>query len=73
MLGERFVDPEIGHMAEAALQAGITFSIMHIVSDNLSRQYPFDLSNERVAEVVADRKKLCDELCELLEERLSQL
>ena len=73
VMGERFVDPEIGHMADAAQQAGIIFSIVHIVSDSLSQRFPFDLSNERDARVVADRRLLCAELCALLEERLRQL
>ena len=42
-----FVDPEIGHMAIGAMEAGVDFSYLHIVSDNLSAKYDEDLSNER--------------------------
>lgn len=53
-----YVDPEIGHMAFAAQQTGIEFSYLHIVSDNLSRKYAHDLSNERVEEVRRNRTEL---------------
>ena len=42
-----FVDPEIGHMARAAIRAGIEFSYLHIVSDNVAKKFSEDLSNER--------------------------
>ena len=51
-----FVDPEIGHMAYAAQIAKIKFSYLHVVSDNLSNKYSFDLSNER-KNVVKDKRK----------------
>ncbi len=53
-----FVDPEIGHMARAANERGITFSYMHIISDNLSRKFDEDLSNERKQEILIKRKSL---------------
>ncbi len=55
-----FVDPEIGHMAYAALNSNIQFSYLHIVSDNLSKKYSFDLSNERKEDVIISRKKLLE-------------
>lgn len=42
-----FVDPEIGHMAKLALKNGISYSYLHIISDNLSKKFSEDLSNER--------------------------
>lgn len=42
-----FVDPEIGHMASAAVESGMEFGYLHVISDNLARKYEFDLSNER--------------------------
>lgn len=54
-----FVDPEIGHMALAAYESGIEFSYFHIISDNLSRKFEVDLSNERRLDVIEHRKKLC--------------
>ncbi len=54
----RFVDPEIGHMAAAAKLAGIGFSNLHIISDNLVAQHEHDLSNERDSEVVEKRSML---------------
>lgn len=53
-----FVDPEIGHMAMAAHNCGIRFSYLHIVSDNLSKKFDEDLSNERKEEILVKRKKL---------------
>lgn len=57
-----FVDPEIGHMALAAYKNKIEFSYFHIISDNLSEKYDFDLSNERKLEVIEDRRKLCNRI-----------
>ena len=51
-----FVDPEIGHMARASVEGGTDFGYLHIVSDNLARKYLYDLSNERLRNVLADRK-----------------
>ncbi len=53
-----FVDPEIGHMAYAAKKAGIEYSYLHIVSDNLAVKYSYDLSNERKIEVLKKRALL---------------
>ena len=53
-----FVDPEIGHMANAASINKGEFSYFHIVSDNLSAKYDYDLSNERKIEVLNNRKIL---------------
>jgi hypothetical protein len=52
-----FVDPEIGHMAQAAIEKNINFSYLHIISDNLSKKYEEDLSNERKVAVIDKRKK----------------
>lgn len=53
-----FVDPEIGHMALAALNNNIQFSYFHVVSDNLSKKYEADLSNERQRGVIEKREEL---------------
>lgn len=42
-----FVDPEIGNMAAGVAAGGSRFSYLHMVSDNLSKKYDADLSNER--------------------------
>ncbi len=44
-----FVDPEIGNLAAGVVEGGSRFSYLHLVSDNLSRKYAEDLSNERAA------------------------
>jgi hypothetical protein len=51
-----FVDPEIGQMARASLISNIHFSYLHIISDNLSRKYPEDLSNERETLIIQKRR-----------------
>lgn len=57
-----FVDPEIGHMALSAHESGIEFSYLHIISDNLSKKFETDLSNERRVDVIESRKKLCKKI-----------
>lgn len=53
-----YVDPEIGHMAKAAVDNSINFSYIHIISDSLVNKYDEDLSNERKTEIIEKRKKL---------------
>lgn len=65
-----FVDPEIGHMAKAALSASIDFSYLHIVSDNLSKHYGENLSNERQGDTRAKRVKLLKKAKNLIEQSL---
>ena len=61
-----FVDPEIGHMAKASLDGDTEFGYLHIISDNLARKYMHDLSNERLTDVVQDRKRLFSEIQDIL-------
>ncbi|KAI4159121.1 MAG: hypothetical protein L6R39_000420 [Caloplaca ligustica] len=61
-----FVDPEIGHMAKASLEGGTQFGYLHIISDNLARKYIRDLSNERLPDVLQDRKRLLSEIQDIL-------
>ncbi len=53
-----FVDPEIGHMGLAATRAGIQFGYLHIISNNLTREFDHSLANERRGDVVARRAEL---------------
>ncbi|GJJ11042.1 hypothetical protein Clacol_005273 [Clathrus columnatus] len=62
-----FVDPEVGHMAQAALESKVEFGYLHIISDNVSRKYSQDLSNERDSGVLERR----DILYQLLNEYVS--
>jgi hypothetical protein len=68
--GGRFVDPEIGHMGHAARTAGIEFGFLHIISNNLARPYPDDLSNERLSTVIERRAQLLDRIHEIIRLRL---
>jgi hypothetical protein len=69
--GRAFVDPEIGHMGQAARAAGIEFGYLHIISNNLARRYPADLSNERLAHVTGSRGILLDRIGEIITARLA--
>jgi hypothetical protein len=57
-----WVDCEVGHMGQAANDVGAEFGFLHIVSDNLSRVYPEDLSTEDLEVVVSKRKRLYREI-----------
>jgi hypothetical protein len=70
--GRSFVDPEIGYMGRAARAAGIQFGYLHVVSNNLAREYPADLSNERLTTVVERRAMLLDRIGEIIRLRLRQ-
>ncbi|CAD6447036.1 995605b9-6fd9-4cf6-b619-dafd23f9e2d5-CDS [Sclerotinia trifoliorum] len=54
---ERFcwVEPEIGHMAFAAMEMMIRFGYLHIVSNNLAGKFEYDLGNEREVVVLRNR------------------
>ncbi|UTT39886.1 hypothetical protein NMP99_00775 [Glutamicibacter mishrai] len=57
------VDPEIGRMASSAIDRGITFDYLHIVSDNLSGGYDHGLFDEHFGDV----KVLRNECLSLIE------
>ncbi|MET8014761.1 hypothetical protein ABZU86_32670 [Streptomyces sp. NPDC005271] len=66
-----FVDPEIGPMGAAACQAGIRFGYLHVISNNLARHYPADLSNERHLDVLRRRAVLVDRIRSIITGRLA--
>ncbi|MEU6429706.1 hypothetical protein ABZ860_27755 [Microbispora sp. NPDC046973] len=66
-----FVDPEIGSMGAAARNAGIGFGYLHVISNNLARHYPADLSNERHGDVVRRRALLVGRIRDILTNRLA--
>lgn len=68
-----FVDPEIGHMGRAANDAGIEFGYLHVISNNLVREHPADLSNERAADVLRRRADLLRDIDAVLRLRLHNL
>ena len=65
-----FVDPEIGNLATGTVSNGARFSYLHIVSDNLTRRFNEDLSNERSGSVPQKRVKLYHLIKQILQERL---
>jgi len=66
-----FVDPEIGPMGAAARDAGIDFGYLHVISNNLARHYPADLSNERHSDVVRRRTVLIRQIQDIITNRLA--
>lgn len=66
-----FVDPEVGMMGQAAIQHGIRFGYLHIISDNVAEKYEEDLSNERMRSVLTGRSKLYEVLQDVLGHYLS--
>ncbi|MET9374063.1 hypothetical protein ABZX98_07925 [Streptomyces sp. NPDC002992] len=66
-----FVDPEIGPMGAAAHAAGIRFGYLHVISNNLTAQYPADLSNERHDDVLRRRAVLIDRIRTIITHRLA--
>ena len=67
----RWVDCEIGYMAEACNEVGIDFGYLHIISDNLNEPHPYNISNERERVVVADRRMLFEEMQRVLQSFLA--
>ncbi|KAI0971038.1 hypothetical protein F4678DRAFT_461584 [Xylaria arbuscula] len=66
-----FVDPEVGMMAQAAVQSSVRFGYLHIVSDNVAEKYEEDLSNERMQGVLLRRAKLYTLVRDILGRHLS--
>jgi hypothetical protein len=66
-----FVDPEIGPMGAAAYRAGIAFGYLHIISNNLARDYAADLSNERHHDVLKRRATLVGQIRDIIAGRLA--
>ncbi|KAF8529945.1 hypothetical protein JB92DRAFT_3081215 [Gautieria morchelliformis] len=71
--GHDFVDPEVGQMALAAVETGLEFGYLHIISDNVARKYSEDLSNERLKEVLHGRDRLYKTVNQLLGTHLNNL
>ena len=67
-----WVDPEIGHMAQASLEGQTSFGYLHVVSDNIAQKYPHDLSNERLEQVLNNRARLIAEIEDVVELYLSR-
>lgn len=67
-----WVDCEVGHMAEASNDGNTSFGYLHILSDNISHPYPYNLSNERLDIVVQTRNKLLNKLQGVIESFLER-
>ena len=61
-----WVDCEVGHMASTCKGLDVSFGYLHIVSDNVLRNLPYNLANESLAEVQLDRWKLFAEINKIL-------
>lgn len=67
-----WVDCEIGYIAKASNELGISFGFLHIVSDNLCTVGGEDLSNEDSDHVVQKRILLYNEIVRILDAFLSR-
>ena len=61
-----FVDPEIGHFAKGAIESGINFSYIHIISNSLAKKNEENLSNEREQKILEKRFNLMAEIKKIL-------
>lgn len=68
----KWVDCEIGDMAKASNELGISFRFLHVVSDNLCTPGGDDLSDEDTPRVIEKRKPLYKEIVSILRVFLSQ-
>lgn len=71
--GYDFVDPEVGQMGRAAIETGLGFGYIHLISDNVARKYPEDLSNEREMGVLVGRDALYARVNRILGDHLESL
>ncbi|KAH7396122.1 hypothetical protein BKA66DRAFT_454504 [Pyrenochaeta sp. MPI-SDFR-AT-0127] len=62
----RWVDCETAYIARASKECGIAFGYLHIVSDNLGREYADSLANEDTKEILAKRSVLFEEIDRIL-------
>ncbi|KAL8858788.1 MAG: hypothetical protein Q9178_004705 [Gyalolechia marmorata] len=67
-----WVDCEVGHMAQASNDGNTSFGYLHILSDNITHPYPYNLSNERLDIVVQNRKRLLRQLQRVVESFLER-
>ncbi|MFZ1721438.1 MAG: hypothetical protein WAU07_02950, partial [Microgenomates group bacterium] len=61
-----FVDSEIGHFAKSAHKSGMSFGYLHFISNNLTKIYNEDLSNERMESVLQKREQVMKNIQSLL-------
>lgn len=69
----RWVDCETAYMAFAAHAYGVDFAYLHVVSDNLGKQYSENLANEDDEVVQKKRAKLFEDIDRLLEESVKRV
>jgi hypothetical protein len=67
-----WVDCEVGYMASAAVECGLGFGFLDIVSDNLHENDGENLSNEESAVVFMKRKILYTKIVSILEKFISE-
>ncbi len=66
------VDPEIGHMGRAALRAGASFDYLHLVTDNLVKDFDQGLYDERSKTIASQRKTLLIEAEQMIRRSIIQ-
>lgn len=58
-------------MGVAARDAGVELGYLHVISNNVARRYPADLSNERHNDVVRRRTVLIGQIQDIIANRLA--
>jgi len=66
----RWVDCEVGHLASACVESGISFGYLNIVSDNVAQAHEHDLTNEELEVVRTRRQKLLSVIESTLDQHL---
>ena len=66
-----WVDCEVGHMVQVANKGKTAFAYLHIVSDNVTKRYQHNLTNERSGEVIRGRQALFHDIVNILQSFLT--
>ncbi|MGV9675426.1 hypothetical protein ACWDSJ_09125 [Nocardia sp. NPDC003482] len=66
------VDPEIGYMGRAAVRAGASFDYLHLVTDNLVKDFDQGLYDERSKSIASQRKTLLLEAEQMIRRSIIQ-
>lgn len=66
----RWVDCEVGHLASACVESGISFGYLNIISDNVAKSHEHDLTNEEEEIVRVKRQQLLSVIESTLDQHL---
>lgn len=61
-----WVDCEVGYLAQACQEQNTAFGYLHFISDNVARNFLYNLATERQEAVIRARKHIWDEIRQIL-------